>query len=54
MLLEGAGVMLLPLWIFFMWPPTDAVDTPEPFVVKDDPEDTCVREDAELFLVKDE
>ena len=37
-----------------MWPPTDAVDTPEPFAIKETAEQEVIRDGNELFLVKDE
>lgn len=46
--------MLLPLWIFFMWPPVVAVNTPEPFVVKEEAEQEVIRADAEIFLTRGE
>lgn len=46
--------MLLPFWIFFIWPPVVAVNTPEPFVMKEVAEQEVIRSDAEIFLVKDE
>lgn len=46
--------MLLPLWIFFVWPPTVALNTPEPFVVKESAEQEVLRSDVEIFSVKEE